>query len=98
MVVSVSRLLQLPQVTQVDLLGAKQYQIDVEIPESTLRSHGLSRQRAADIIRRDETDSSRRHSPMRPADDAILIDTTERPPEKVLAEILALPHFSIINN
>jgi cytidylate kinase len=51
-----------------------------------------------DIIRRDEIDSSRVHSPMRPAEDAILIDTSERPPETILAEILALPQFLIMNN
>jgi cytidylate kinase len=48
----------------------------------------------ADIIRRDDIDSSRQHSPMRPAEDAILLDTTGRPPKMVLDEILALPHFS----
>ncbi len=52
----------------------------------------------ADIIRRDEIDSSRQFSPMRPADDAILIDTTERPPEMILEEILALPHFLPVNS
>jgi cytidylate kinase len=51
-----------------------------------------------DIIRRDEIDSSRVHSPMRPAEDAILIDTSERPPETILAEILALPQFILMNN
>jgi cytidylate kinase len=51
-----------------------------------------------DIIRRDDIDSSRQFSPMRPAEDAILIDTTERPPETILDEILALPHFLIMNN
>ncbi|MFZ0545533.1 MAG: (d)CMP kinase [Candidatus Promineifilaceae bacterium] len=48
----------------------------------------------SDIIRRDEIDSSRKFSPMRPADDAILMDTTERPPESIVEDILALPHFS----
>jgi cytidylate kinase len=52
----------------------------------------------ADIIRRDEIDSSRQHSPMRPADDAIVIDTSERPPETILAEILALPHFEEVKS
>ncbi|MEM7800300.1 MAG: (d)CMP kinase [Chloroflexota bacterium] len=31
----------------------------------------------ADINRRDEIDSSREHSPLRPADDAIIVDTSE---------------------
>jgi cytidylate kinase len=48
----------------------------------------------ADIIRRDEIDSSRQFSPMRPADDAIIMDTTEHGPETIIDDILALPHFS----
>ena len=43
----------------------------------------------ADVIRRDQIDSSREHAPLRPADDAILIDTTGRPPETIVNEILA---------
>jgi CMP/dCMP kinase len=45
----------------------------------------------ADVIRRDEIDSNRTHSPMKPAEDAVMIDTTGRTPEQILAEILALP-------
>jgi cytidylate kinase len=51
-----------------------------------------------DIIRRDEIDSSRRFSPLRPAEDAIRIDTTGRPPESIIDDILALPHFSAEDN
>jgi cytidylate kinase len=46
-----------------------------------------------EIIRRDEFDGHRRHSPMRPAEDAILIDTSDRTPDEILAAILALPYF-----
>ena len=35
-------LLQIPQISVADILGERQYQIDVEIPESTLRQYGLS--------------------------------------------------------
>ncbi|MFK7803320.1 MAG: (d)CMP kinase [Anaerolineae bacterium] len=42
----------------------------------------------ADIERRDEIDSSREHSPLRPAEDAIIIDTGLYTPEDVLAKIL----------
>lgn len=42
----------------------------------------------ADIIRRDEIDSSREHSPLRPADDAIIIDTGLYTPEDVLGQML----------
>lgn len=52
----------------------------------------------ADIIRRDEIDSSRQHSPMRPADDAILLDTTDSKPEAIVEQILALPHFQAVNS
>jgi len=44
----------------------------------------------ADVVRRDEIDGSREHSPMRPAEDALLIDTSGRTPEQILAEILVL--------
>jgi len=46
-------LLQLPTVTQANLMGTRAYQIDVEISEAQLRSHGLSLSRVADIIRRE---------------------------------------------
>ncbi len=46
-------LLAIPEVTQVDYLAARDYQIDIEIPEDTLRSHGLTLQQAAEIIRRE---------------------------------------------
>lgn len=44
----------------------------------------------ADINRRDHIDSSRQHSPLRPAADAITIDNTGKTPEEVLKEILSL--------
>lgn len=44
----------------------------------------------ADVVRRDHIDGSREHSPMRKAADAILIDTTGRTVEEVLAEIMGL--------
>ncbi|MCA9976121.1 MAG: (d)CMP kinase, partial [Anaerolineales bacterium] len=49
----------------------------------------------ADVIRRDKFDSSREHSPMRPAADAVVIDTTGRPPQVIVDEILA--QVSVIN-
>ena len=42
-----------------------------------------------DIIRRDEIDSQRAISPLRPADDAVVIDTSSMGIEKVVATILA---------
>lgn len=48
-----------------------------------------------EIRRRDMIDGSRELSPMRPADDAIVIDTTRRTPDQVLEEILALTPFQI---
>lgn len=44
----------------------------------------------ADVIRRDHIDSSREHSPLRPAIDARIIDTTNQPVHVVLEEIMAL--------
>ena len=43
-----------------------------------------------DIVRRDRLDSERVHSPLRPADDAVVIDTSDRHPEQVVAHIVAL--------
>jgi cytidylate kinase len=50
----------------------------------------------ADIKRRDAIDSGRQHSPLRPADDAIIIDTTAKSPDELLAEILILPFFKSV--
>jgi CMP/dCMP kinase len=44
----------------------------------------------ADVIRRDNIDRNREHSPLRSAEDAINIDTTGRTPEAVIQEILNL--------
>jgi cytidylate kinase len=44
----------------------------------------------ADVIRRDDIDSSRQHSPLRPAADAIIVDTTGKVPESILQELVDL--------
>jgi cytidylate kinase len=44
----------------------------------------------ADVIRRDQFDSNRQHAPLRPAGDAIIIDTTARSPESILEQMLEL--------
>lgn len=44
----------------------------------------------ADVIRRDELDSSRATSPLRPADDAEIIDTSEMNKEEVLGALITL--------
>ncbi|TWU60186.1 Multidrug resistance protein MdtB [Rubripirellula tenax] len=46
-----SDLLALPSVSVVDLVGAPDYQIDIEIPESTLREYNLSLRQVAEIVR-----------------------------------------------
>jgi len=46
-------LIHLEHVSQASISGAKQYQIDVEIPESTLRQYGLSLRNVANILRRE---------------------------------------------
>lgn len=45
---------------------------------------------AADIARRDHADSTRQASPLGVADDAIRLDTTSRPVEQVVEEVLRL--------
>jgi multidrug efflux pump subunit AcrB len=45
-------LLGLPAVSAANLLGAKDYQIDIELSEETLRKYGLSLQSVANIVRR----------------------------------------------
>ena len=44
----------------------------------------------ADVVRRDQIDGSRVHSPMRPAADAITIDTTGRSAALVIEEIMSI--------
>ncbi len=46
-------LLQLPAVSQANILGSREYQIDVEVPEDRLRSYGLTLQDVANKIRRE---------------------------------------------
>lgn len=46
-------LLAIDAVAQVDFLAARNYQIDIEIPEQTLRSHGMTLRQTAEIIRRE---------------------------------------------
>ena len=45
---------------------------------------------AADLARRDRLDSTRQVSPLKPADDAVVIDTTGRTVDEVVDQILAL--------
>ena len=44
----------------------------------------------ADVKRRDEADSSRKTSPLRPADDAEIVDTSDMTPDEVLAALTAV--------
>ena len=43
----------------------------------------------ADVIRRDDIDSNRQHSPLRPATDATIVDTTGKSPQTILQELVA---------
>ncbi len=52
----------------------------------------------ADVIRRDEIDSNREHSPLRPATDAHIIDTTHNAPEQIIQNILALMKITPIHS
>ena len=44
----------------------------------------------ADVVARDERDSSRKHSPLKPAKDALIIDTTELSIDKVITQVSEL--------
>jgi multidrug efflux pump subunit AcrB len=46
-------LLQMPSVSQATIIGGRDYQIDIEIPEATLRAYGLTLTQVADIVRRE---------------------------------------------
>ncbi len=48
-----TELLHLDSVSQAELLGTKQYQIDIEIPEATLRKYGLTLQDVARVVRQE---------------------------------------------
>lgn len=50
----------------------------------------------ADVIRRDEFDAGRQHSPMRPAADAIELDTTGKPVEAVVNIVVDLLASSVL--
>ncbi len=74
-------------------------------PEERARRRWLDRQKQgfsddydtilADVIRRDQIDSNRQHSPLRPADDAIIMDTTERSVAEIVAEIVAMAQVGV---
>ena len=61
-------------------------------PEERARRRGVEagEQAAADLSRRDSADSTRAVSPLKPADDALVIDTTDRDPDEVAAAVVAL--------
>lgn len=44
----------------------------------------------ADIVRRDQLDSERKHAPLKPAEDAIILDTTGLSIEEVVAKIVKI--------
>ncbi|WXU00864.1 MAG: Cytidylate kinase [Catillopecten margaritatus gill symbiont] len=51
---------------------------------------GIISQILAEVVARDERDSSRKNSPLKPADDALIIDTTRLSIEEVLAQVSEL--------
>ena len=50
---------------------------------------------AADMARRDHLDSTRTASPLTVADDAVHLDTTDRPIDEVIDEVLALVYAKV---
>ena len=53
-------------------------------------SEGIISQILADVVARDERDSSRKHSPLKPAKDALIIDTTELSIDEVITQVSVL--------
>ncbi|MDC9714322.1 MAG: (d)CMP kinase [Gammaproteobacteria bacterium] len=51
---------------------------------------GIMSQILAEVVARDERDCSRKNSPLKPADDALIIDTTELSIDKVIAQVSEL--------
>ena len=51
------RIVELPSVSQANILAAKDFQIDVEIDEATLREHGLTLNQIAQIMRRESLET-----------------------------------------
>lgn len=49
-------ILELPEVSQANVLGAKPFQIDVEIPDDTLQNYGLSLSMVAQILRQENVE------------------------------------------
>ena len=46
----------LPEITQVDLVGAPPYEISIEVSEAALRRHGMTFDRIAEAVRRESLD------------------------------------------
>jgi cytidylate kinase len=62
------------------------------------QGHGASYEAIlADVVRRDSIDSNREHSPLRPADDAVIVDTTGRSPQQVLEQIVDMLAPAVIS-
>ena len=53
-------------------------------------SKGIISKILADVVARDERDSSRKHSPLKPADNALIIDTTELSIDEVITQVSKL--------
>jgi cytidylate kinase len=53
-------------------------------------SEGIISKILADVVARDERDSSRKHSPLKPAKDALIIDTTELSIDEVITQVSGL--------
>jgi len=53
-------------------------------------SEGIISQILVEVVARDERDSSRKHSPLKPAKDALIIDTTELSIDEVITQVSEL--------
>ncbi|SFV75980.1 Cytidylate kinase [hydrothermal vent metagenome] len=53
-------------------------------------SEGIISKILAEVVARDDRDSSRKHSPLKPAEDALVIDTTELSIDEVVTQVMTL--------
>ena len=61
---------------------------DVRARRRSAESGGVEEMVAADMARRDQSDSTRAASPLKAADDAVVLDTSDLTVEQVVEEVL----------
>src|SRR5207248_1748237 len=70
--------------------GAMYRAATVAVPDAGVTLDGKVAALAADMRSRDEYDSRRADSPLRPAEDAVVVDSTDLEQEQTVAKVVAL--------